>query len=373
MSFSFATIARSGVVAAALCCAAFPGLAQPRFDAVVDPARAGTSVEGAPVYAAIADALAAAPVDGAKPFVIRLDNGRLREKVIVDKPNVALIGESRDGAVLTFDAYNGLKKADGTTWGTGGSATLTVRARDFRAENLTIENGFDFLGNDARGNTDPNYTSGSQAVAVYVDQGSDRSRFHNVTMLGYQDTLFVNVGRTYVTDSLIAGNVDFIFGAGTALFERCEIRARPRGDVSKLPVGHVTAPSTSIKNPAGLVFRDSRLTREAGVPVGSMTLGRPWHPTTTFPDGRYADPEAIGNSVYINVWMDDHISPDGWDKMQGTGKEAGTKTWFLPEDSRFFEHRSGGPGAIASPSRRALTDEAAAAFTAEKVLGDWKP
>jgi len=114
MSPLVAMFARSGVVAALLCCATFPASAQNRFDAVVDPGRVGSSVEGAPVYAALADALAKAPADGAKPFVIRLDNGRLREKVIIDKPNIALIGESRDGAVLTFDAYNGLKKPDGT-------------------------------------------------------------------------------------------------------------------------------------------------------------------------------------------------------------------------------------------------------------------
>lgn len=52
----------------------------------------------------------------------------------------------------------------------------------------------------------------------------------------------------------------------------------------------------------------------------SYGLGRPWHPTTTFEDGRYADPNAIGQTVFLNTSMDDHIY--GWDKMSGKDKQG---------------------------------------------------
>ncbi|MDT9694187.1 hypothetical protein Q5762_38830, partial [Streptomyces sp. P9(2023)] len=83
----------------------------------------------------------------------------------------------------------------------------------------------------------------------------------------------------------------------------------------------------------GLVFKDCRLKKETDVPAKSYALGRPWHPTTTFADGRYADPNAVGHAVFINCEMDDHIY--GWDKM--SGKDIDQQTiWFYPEDSRFW-------------------------------------
>jgi len=336
-------------------------------DAVVDPARAGSTIDDAPVFVSVTAALAAAPDDG--DHVIRLAAGTFREKLVVAKSNIVLVGAGRDATVIRHDDHNGRRRTDGTVFGTAESAVLTVDAPGFRAEGLTIENDFDFPVADADPDFEPAHTSGAQAVAVRLTAAADRARFHDVNLLGHQDTLFVDGGRVLLTDSLIAGNIDFIFGAGAAVFERCEIRTRPRGLSAKLPVGHITAPSTVAGDEAGLVFRECRLTREAGVPNVSTTLGRPWHPTTTFPDGRYADPDAIGLTVLIDCWLDGHITPAGWDGMHGTGRN-GARLWFPPEDARFFECRSSGPGAVPHPARRVLDDEAAARLTAERVLGE---
>jgi len=333
-------------------------------DAVVDPARAGSTVDGVPVFASPTAALSASP----EIRVLRLVAGVFRDKPLIDRPNVVLIGAGRDATVLRHDDHNGRPRADGSVFGTADSAVLTVAAPGFRAEGLTIENDFDFLSADADPDFEPGHTSGAQAVAVRLTTGADRARFHDVGLLGYQDTLFVDGGRVLLTDCLIAGNIDFIFGAGRAVFENCEVRTRRRGCSGKHPVGHVTAPSTARDDEAGLVFLGCRLTREAGVPDASTTLGRPWHPTTSFSDGRYADPNAVGLTVLIDCRLDAHITPAGWDGMHGTGR-GGERLWFGPEDARFFECRSSGPGAIAFPSRRVLTDEAAAAFTVERISG----
>ena len=328
-------------------------------------------------YSTIAEALAAAPKHGSQPFVIYLPEGRYEEKVLVSTPNVHLIGAGRDKTVITYGDYAGMpapgsEPGSGEKMGTFATATLTVETEDFRAENLTIENSFDFLTQDALPKDHTDKVNGTQAVALETGLGSDRSAFRNVRLLGYQDTLFVQGGRSYFVDSVIEGNVDFIFGAGQALFEDSDIVTRPRG-TERENVGYVTAPSTDISNEFGLVFLNCRLLKAEGVPANSSPLGRPWHPTTTFPDGRYADPDAIGAAVFINTYMDDHIPAEGWASMRGTSRDGTKSTIFTPEGSRFFEYQSHGPGAAVNEQRRQLSDEQAEKFTRARILAGWNP
>lgn len=334
-------------------------------DAKADP--------GQKIYRTVTAALEAAPAAAKQPHVIYIRNGHYREKLTVNRPNITLLGEDRDNTVITYGAYASQKMPDSKeTWGTFRSATLSVLAPDFHAQNLTVENSFDFLTNDAHDKGDPDKIQGTQAVALTIDGEADRSAFRNIKLSGYQDTLYVNSGRSHFLNSVIAGNVDFIFGAGTALFEKSDIINRVRGREMGT-TGYVTAPSTNIDNDYGLVFLDCRLLKEEGVPANSVPLGRPWHPTTTFADGRYADPDAIGASVFINTWMDDHIARDGWASMGGTARDGTKSAVFTPESSRFFEYKSQGPGAIVNPERRQLSDRQAAAYSREKILGDWAP
>lgn len=326
-----------------------------------------------PVYKTIEEALAAAPSNGTTPFVISIKNGRYFEKLVIDKPNITFTGESRDGTVITYDAYSGLKKADGKPWGTWGSGTVIVRAPDFTAQNLTIANGYDYLANDAKAKDDPSKTHAPQAVALMTDTGADRAKFVNIRLEGYQDTLFVNAGRAFFSHCVVEGNVDFIFGAGIAFLDTCDIVTRRRADPTMENVGYVTAPSTQISQPYGIVFDHCRLLKEEGVPAHSSPLGRPWHPTTTFEDGRYADPNAIGSTIYLNTYIGDHITEAGWDGMNGTGHEAGTKDWFPPEGARFFEYKSSGPGAQINEHRPQLSDSEASALTRQALFGDWQP
>ncbi|HEY8568944.1 pectinesterase family protein [Microbulbifer sp.] len=348
---------------------------QRKYDALVGTASAGFG--NAPAFPTIAEALAAAPENSATPFVIYLPEGTYREKLLVSKPNIHLIGAGRDKSIISYGDYAGMpavgaEPGSGAKMGTFDTATLTVEANDFRAENLTIENSFDFLATDALPSDHTDKINGTQAVALETGLSSDRAAFRNVRLLGYQDTLFVQAGRSYFVDSVIEGNVDFIFGAGQALFENSDIVTRPRG-AERETVGYVTAPSTDIDNEFGLVFLNCRLLKAEGVPANSTPLGRPWHPTTNFPDGRYADPNAIGATVYINAFMDDHITSDGWDSMRGTSRDGTKSTVFAPEGARFFEFESHGPGAAVNDKRRQLTEAQAAAYTRERILAGWEP
>ena len=337
------------------------------YHAVVDQAGSPDS------YGTITAALDGAPTSSEDPYVIFVRKGQYYERLLIDKANVILIGEDRDQTLISYGAYGGQQvTGSDEARGTFRTATVTVRATDFHAENLSIENSFDFLANDARPAGHPDKVRGTQAVALAIEGAADRSSFHRVRLSGYQDTLYVNVGRSYFLDSVIEGNVDFIFGAGRVLFEHSDIVTRARGRTMET-TGYLTAPSTDINSPFGMVFLNCRLLKEPGVPTGSTALGRPWHPTTSFPDGRYADPDAIGASVFINTYMDDHIARDGWASMRGTSRDGTKNTVFMPESSRFFEFNNRGPGAIVNEQRRQLSERQVENYTRVNILGDWTP
>ncbi|CNC55896.1 pectinesterase family protein [Yersinia similis] len=318
-------------------------------------------------FSSINSALQSAPTDNS-PFVIFLKKGVYTERLEVNRDNVTLKGEERDTTVIGANTAAGMLNPQGMKWGTSGSSTVLVNAANFTAENLTIRNDFDFPANQAKAEGDPTKLKDTQAVALLLAEKSDKARFRQVKLEGYQDTLYSKTGsRSYFTDCDISGHVDFIFGSGVTVFDRCNIIARDRNDISP-PYGYITAPSTQNTVPYGLIVLNSRLTKEPGVPAKSFALGRPWHPTTAFDDGRYADPAAIGQAAFINTVMDDHIY--GWDKMSGKDKQ-GEKIWFYPQDSRFFEANSQGPGAEINEGRRQLSAEQLKAFTLPMIFPDW--
>jgi pectinesterase len=320
-------------------------------------------------FETIQAAIDAAPATVIKPYRIYIADGDYQEKIQITKSNLALMGQSAAKTRIFFGDYAGKETAPGKSLSTPGSATFRISAANIQLQNITVENTFDFLRNDALASDNPVKLNGSQAIALFIDAPSDRVLVRNVTILSFQDTLFVNSGRAWFDKVLVAGNVDFIFGNGNALFTDSEIKTLGRGKPVN-PHGFITAPSTLLSSTYGLTFLNCRLTRDKSVPDNSVPLGRPWHPTTQFSDGRYADPNAIGKAVFMNTWMDAHISQNGWYSMGGRTKEGGRKS-FLPEDSRFFEFMTKGPGAIHNEKRRQLDSLDAKQFTRDQILGDW--
>jgi pectinesterase len=340
--------------------------AQAQYAAVVDArhtGREGDSIAGAPVYRSIGAAMAGMTANGGPRAVVFIRKGRYREKLTIDRPRITLRGEHRDSVVITYDAAADTPSPGGGTYGTRGSFTLRIVAPDFRAENLTIENSFDYAANAAKPDSDSTKFRNPQAVALMTDLGSDRATFVNVKILGHQDTLFANSGRHYFYKCHIAGHVDFIFGAGIAVFDDCDIVSRDRG--SRTNNGYITAASTNASNSLGFLFVRSRLKKQSpSMAPASVTLGRPWHP--------FADPNAVGSVVFIDTWMDDHIGPKGWERMSSIDS-TGTRIWYEPSSARFFEVRSSGPGAVSSSSRRILSEGQAQQYLTLAFLGGWRP
>ena len=353
-----------GIVATVGVLLPFQSHATGLYQAVVSPTpKAGE-------YSSIKDALKNAPEDEST-YSVYIKPGLYNEQVIIDRDNVHFIGAGRDKTIIAKAIAAGMKDDNGKNIGTSGSRVVEINGKDFTAQSLTIRNDFDYLTNDAKAKDDPSRIKQTQAVALLLGKQSDRSTFYDVSLEGFQDTFYSKGGRSYFNNSRISGTVDFIFGNGLVVFDNSDIVARYRPN-KELPLGYLTAPSTNDKQAFGLVFINSRLIKEdSRVPAASYALGRPWHPTTTFQDGRYADPFAMGSSTFINTEMDDHIY--GWDKMHGKDIN-GQSIWFTPEDgARFSEYKSYGAGASKQGYRPQLSDKEAAEFTIDNMLDGWQP
>ena len=307
-------------------------------------------------HRSLAAALAAAP-PGERPYRILLGRGRWEEKLTVTRPNVELVGEDRRATILSSAIASGHFKPRGGTWGTFGSATLTVETPGFTARILTSENGIDYLGNLRR-----LAVKDAQAVALALVNASDRTLIDSVDLVGFQDTFYLRSGRALVRHCMISGNVDFIFGGAAALFEHCEIRSRLRpGEALQ---GYIAAPSTHRSQHFGLVFSRCRLTREPGLPDRSTYLGRPWRAG--------GNVELLGAAAFLHCWMDAHIHPEGWTWMGYKGP-GGYPMKLEASDARFAEYGSTGPGAKRAHSRHLLSPAEARAYGSAAMFGDWRP
>ncbi|WP_439380004.1 pectinesterase family protein [Amycolatopsis lexingtonensis] len=267
------------------------------------------------------------------------------------KTGVTLRGTTGKAAdvVVDYDNASGTKKPDGSTYGTTGSATATIAANGFTATALTFRNSFDRKAH-------PEITA-TQAVAVKTT--GDRMVFDNVTFLGHQDTLYADTaavgttGRQYYRNCSISGDVDFLFGRATAVFDRATITALDRGSN---PNGYLTAASTRRATPYGFLIVGSRVLSSAA--SASFYLGRPWHPS--------GDVDAIAQVVIRETALPVAIKAAPWTDMSG----------FSWKDARFFEYRNTGAGAGTGTDRPQLTVAQAADFTAQRYLagGDgWNP
>ena len=262
--------------------------------------------------------------------------------------------EDPRAVVIVYDNANGTPKPDGSgTYGTSGSATTLIRTDGFTARRISFAN--DWLRAEH-----PDIT-GTQAVAIKV-QG-DRSAFFDCHFLGHQDTLYADssalgvFARQYYARCCIEGDVDFVFGRATAVYDHCHFRTLNRPDLATAPYGFVFAPSTAVANPRGYLVTHSRVSSQA--PDGYYKLARPWVPgsdTTARPMLTVRE-TALGPGI-------DAVAP--YTNM------SDTYPW---QSQRFAEYHNTGPGAVIGvpENRPQLTAEQAESATREVYLGDWEP
>ena len=205
--------------------------------------------------------------------------GRYVAHVIVDRPFVTFIGQGGAPGDVTI-SFNDTVGQNGDL---KESVSILPSATAFMARNLTFEN------------STPD-SSSLQALALRCD--ADRAIFDNVRFLGFQDTLFVwSSTRQYFRKSWIAGEVDFIFGNATAVFDRCTIESTGPG--------YITAADTTRTTANGLIFLDCQLLNGfSRAPNDSVFLGRPW---------LNSPQEQMPSVIFIRTRMGPHITRDGWD------------------------------------------------------------
>ncbi len=311
-----------------------PVAKESKFDAVV-------SADGSGTHTTVQSAIAAAPDNGAKPFVILVKPGRYAEHVVVSTNHafIKLIGDPSEveNTIITGGLNVKTPTADGKTVSTRDSSTVLVQGADFTAENITFEN-------------TTTREDKVQALAMYVE--ADRAVFHKCRFLGWQDTLRADaprngVGRQYFADCYIEGHVDFIYAAGTAVFDHCHIHVKADG--------YITAASTPKISAYGYVFLDCKVTAGPAVERG-FYLGRPWRP--------YAA------TAFVRCELPASLRPEGWNNWGNSTNELTV---------RYAEYKSTGLGA--NPAARVkwsrqLTDEEAKELTVEKILqgtDGWNP
>ncbi len=248
------------------------------------------------------------------PVTVQVKNGVYEELLFVrGKDKLSIVGESRDGVQIQYTNNETLNPGSGASQpasasasAAGGRALMLVETADL----LSLES-LSFRNTTLR-------ASGISAQAETVYFNSDgRLLAKNAAFYSEQDTLNLK-GWSWFYRTLVAGNVDFIWGSSrAALFEESEIRSV--GDTSSATSGgYVLQARVPSATDRGYVFLNSSLTHGPGpgplhgdVPVGSTWLARSPGGTATW-----------DNIAFINCRMDTHVAPAGWAGLGVNGQPA---------------------------------------------------
>jgi len=298
-----------------------------------EPAPIVVAADGSGQFTTVQSAIDSIPDDNTEWRVITIKPGTYKERVLIQASKTFLIlrGEDKDArrTILTFDRYAGMDDpgARGRKVGTLGSESVVIQADNFTAENITFENSARRLG-----------------PAVALRTTGDKQIFRNCRFLGWQDTLWIDSKRMYFKDCYVEGRVDVICGRATAVFEKCHIHGTDGGCL--------TAASTELETPFGLVFLKSRIT----CAEDRTYLGSPWQKGAA--------------AAFLECELRENLRPEGWIEWRG---EEHHKT------ARFFEYRNTGPGANTSKRpawARQLSEAEAKNYTVENILSGedrWDP
>jgi pectin methylesterase-like acyl-CoA thioesterase len=291
------------------------------------------SGDGSGHFCSVQGAFDSIPSGNSVVGVIDVKPGIYREILFVEnKGGLVLIGEDRARTVIRATNNENLQNKQGSKMR---ALASFENVRDMTIENLTFHN------------TTPQ--GGSQAEALRIDPG-EHIQIRHSNFISRQDTLLLT-GSVYVLDSYVEGNVDYVWGKGTAYFERVELKTVGR------PGWNVQA-----RNPAerfGYVFVDSTLSADADV-TGHL-LAR--IDAKRFPASHVA---------YVDCRMAGAIDPRGWEiTPPGTTETRGIRFWEFGTkdlDGKPLDAKKRHPAA------RLLTRAEAAKIRDKRhVFGGWDP
>lgn len=211
-------------------------------------------------------------------------NGQNNHMTDISKSNISLIGQSKEGVTIwNHPVVEGISYT--------ATINLTKGTNDFYAQDLTLENQFNYWGaHDG--------SSGAGRAVAFWDRGN-RSILKNVALMSWQDTYYSDNSspdyRGYFENCDLAGVVDWICGNGDIWFEKCNLIVRDRTG------NNIAAPNTEAGQAWGYVFNNCTIRPETDKPTqlkgNDWTLARPWNnsPACTFLNTKmYTQPRTYG-------------------------------------------------------------------------------
>ncbi|MDC8829691.1 pectinesterase family protein [Alteromonas gilva] len=221
-----------------------------------------------------------------------------------NKNNLTIQGEDRDNTVIYYDNYESFNGGTGGSeplgGGTpnGGRSVFLVESAD-----MLVLNNFTLKNSHILNNTDSN-----QAETIYFNS-NHRLVANNMNFTSEQDTLLLK-GYSWFYNSLVAGNVDFIWGYPTAaVFEESEIRTignSKYGANAAAPGGYVLQARVPNADDPGFVFLNSDFTHGPG-PLGTTV-----EPGSTYIARSGGNSSYFDNITLINNTFGEHIAASGW-------------------------------------------------------------
>ncbi|KAK0239561.1 pectin lyase-like protein [Armillaria nabsnona] len=214
--------------------------------------------------------------------------------------------DDADSAVLTVaPSYEAALIGSGPT---GAPLQPLFGNTDFRAYNIDFQN---------------RAANFAISQALVTDISYANASFYGCSFASYQDTWYTGRnGSTYVLDSVIYGQTDYLFGFGTAWFQNVVLanRACGGGIVAWKGTNLTDAPG----NRYGAYISDSRIIRS---PDANATtditercyLGRPWNDLAT--------------TVFLSTYMENVIRPAGWTPFSSDRPEILNTTFYAEFDS----------------------------------------
>ncbi|KAI3860818.1 hypothetical protein MKX03_034839 [Papaver bracteatum] len=265
------------------------------------------ATDGTGTFSTITEAINAVPDRSSMRTVIYIKEGRYEEDNLE-------VGETKTNVIMIGDGINKTVITGGKSYG-GDHISTSATGDGFMACNITFEN---WAGPE-----------NGQAVALRVK--SDRAIFYRCSFSGYQDTLYVHSQRQFFRECDIFGTVDFIFGDSKVVIQNSNIYARKPfpGQYNVITAQHRINSNDS----TGIIIQNSQIIPAPELKpfknVVPTYLGRPW-----------GDRAQV---VYMNCFIEDHISPQGWIPW------SGKKDDIVPDTIFYAEFNNSGPGGLVVP------------------------
>ncbi|WP_191013370.1 pectinesterase family protein [Treponema zioleckii] len=318
-------------------------------------------------YKTIASAIDAVPEGSA----ILVQPGLYYEKLVITKPGISLIGTDPAKTIIYgYEADTGGINGNilvevnylpkGTTTNPGEKASIPEKPAVnayFNLVNITLYNkGAEW--NKLWGGSERR----SETLGLF---GVDRAFIDNCIFLGQQDTIYFRSGRIYMKDSYIEGDVDYICGGATTVFDHCQIHTinYANGGIIVAAAAADTGYKSTAGYANGYVFKNCLITADEAFEESKdgkrVTLGR-----GTWVGGSATSETATGKTVYLDCDFTKFLNKKAWNDWDSVNTV----------DKAFFrvQNAKGAGASIVSGLQELNSKEAALYGNVESVLG-FKP